>query len=85
MKGSDDEEDIDEKADILLSTQVPIKILDTQTDAEVNDVEEATMEVRPSSSSSDDQIDSIKNEVQSNYEDGSGGEELSKCTRVFPI
>ena len=85
MKGSNDEDDIDKKADIVLSTNVPTKILDTQTDTEVNDVEDATTKARTSSSSSDDRIDFIENEVQSNDEEGSGEEELSKYISIFPI
>ena len=85
MKGSNDEENVDEKEDIDINTYVPTKMLVTQSDSEVNDFEEATTEARPSSSSSDDKIDSIENETQSNDEDGSGGEEQSKCITVFPI
>ena len=85
MKGSNDAENIDEKEDIVLSTNVPTNILVTQSDGEVNDFEEASTEARPSPRSSNDKIDSIENEAQSNDEDGSGGEELSKCISVFPI
>ena len=84
LKGSNDEEDVDEKEDIVLSTNVPTRILDTQTDDESNDAEEATTEVRPSSSSLDERVDSIENEVQSNDKDGSGEKEQSKYISVLP-
>ena len=65
MKGSNDEENIDEKEDIVLSTNVPTKILATQSDAEVNEFEEASTDARPLSRSSTDKIDSIEKALNS--------------------